>query len=207
MCSMPARVNRPDHLQQRRSAGRQVKFGGRSVEGNLALAAFGRDHGQVPRRRVHVLKQRHAIAQASAVGRAGPCHGHENMRVRSARASRCGLAATVAGKDGNVVADIGEQGRGHDRQRHGVDCPRCCLGDTDPGRLFVVAPKGVDFGIHRAAADHDARRADSGVVRLCRPNSDGGDHHAGQDEPRPRGHEGIAGGSLRSLITACRPCS
>ena len=148
-----------DHLQQRRSAGRQVKFGGRSVEGDLALAAFGRDHGQVPRRRVHVLKQRHAIAQTSAVGRAGPCHCHENMRVRSARASRFGLAATVAGKDGNVVADIGEQGRGHDRQRHGVDCPRCCLGDTDPGCLFVVAPKGVDFGIDRAAVDHDARRA------------------------------------------------
>ena len=82
-----------------------------------------------------------------------------------------------------MVANIGEHRRRHHRQRDRINRPRRGFGDAHAGRLFVVAPKRVDFDVDRAAADHDPRGTDPSVMGLRRPHGEGGEGHADQDEP------------------------
>ncbi len=140
-----------DDLQHRRPSAREGDLRCVAVKRKLALAALGGDDGEVPRRRIHVVKQGHAIAQV-AVGRTVPRHRYQNVRVGRLGSCPTRRTSLAAGKDGNAAIDITEDGWRHHRQRNRVHRP-APLGDANAGRFFVIATKRVYFKLDRAAVD------------------------------------------------------
>lgn len=98
----------PDHLECRRPRTGQSDLGRSAVEGKLALAALGCDDSQMSCGRIHVVKQGRAIAQLAAIQWTGPCHRHQNVGVGRQCRSWPRRALLPAGKDCNVVANVGE---------------------------------------------------------------------------------------------------
>ena len=193
-----------DHLLRRGASAGEGDFGHVPIEGKLALAALGWDDRYVSRCRIHVLKEGHAVAQVAVIGWTVPCHLHQNVRVGRPCRCRGRHASTAARENRHVIANIGEHRRCHHRQRHRVDHSRRRLGDANDSRLFVIAPKGVDFGFDGAAADHDPRGTDSGDVGLRRPHGEGSEGHVDQDEPTMTRHKAHRCGWRRPPITRRR---
>ena len=98
----------PDHLECRRPRTGQSELGRSAVEGKLALAALRCDDSQMSCGRIHVVKQGRAIAQLAAIQWTGPCHRHQNVGVGGQCRSWPRRALLPAGKDCNVVANVGE---------------------------------------------------------------------------------------------------
>src|SRR4029077_19390992 len=107
MCSIPAWTNRPttwsadDPAPDRATSGTLLSRAS-------SLAALGCDDSQMSCGRIHVVKQGRAIAQLAVIQWTGPCHRHQNVGVGRQCRSWPRRALLPAGKDCNVVANVGE---------------------------------------------------------------------------------------------------
>ena len=86
----------PDDLQHRRASTGERDLRRTVVEGKLALAALGGDKSEVPRCRIDVLKQCHAIAEL-AVRRTAPRHRYQNVGVGGLCRSRSRRTSLTSG--------------------------------------------------------------------------------------------------------------